>query len=70
MVVVAFLTDRVHCVDIDDLAKLKKLLYYLRATQHRGIVLRIGDNMTVSAYIDASYGIRLVASHTPAVILC
>ena len=68
---VAFLTTRVHCVDIDDLAKLKRLLGYLRATQHRGIVLRIGDNMAVSAYIDASYGIHRDSgkSHTGCAIV-
>jgi hypothetical protein len=53
----AFLTTRAHCVDTEDLAKLKRLLGYLRATQHREIMLRIGDNMTIRAYINASYGI-------------
>ena len=43
-----------HECDIDDMAKLKRLL----GTRHRGIVLRIGENMTVRAYIDAAYGVH------------
>ena len=68
---VAFLTTRVHCVDIDDLAKLKRLLGYLRASQHRGIVLRIGDSMIIRAYIDASYGVHQSSgkSHTGCAIV-
>ena len=51
LVAVAFLTTRVNDVDIDDIAKLHRLLGYLRASQHRGIVLRIGDNMIVRVWI-------------------
>ena len=71
LVAVAFLTTRVNDVDVDDIAKLKRLLGYLRATQHRGIVLRIGDTMTVRAYIDASYGVHQSCgkSHTGCAIV-
>jgi hypothetical protein len=68
---VAFLTTRVHEVDEDDMGKLRRLLGYLRATQNRGITLRIGDNMTVRAYIDASYGVHKSSgkSHTGCAIV-
>jgi hypothetical protein len=55
---VAFLTTRVAVCDIDDLAKLRRLLAYVRLTRDRGIVLRIGDEMVVRAYIDAAYGVH------------
>ena len=55
---VAFLTTRVNLCDRDDLAKLTRLLGYIRHTRNRGIVLKIGDTMTVKAYIDAAYGVH------------
>ena len=58
---VSFLSTRVQAPDLDDLAKLRRLLGYLLSTQTRGIVLRIGDSMsvsTVSVYADASYGVH------------
>jgi hypothetical protein len=63
---IAFLTTRIHCFDIDDLAKLKWLLGYLQASQQRGIVLRLGDNMIARDYADASYGVHQSSgkSHT------
>ncbi len=47
LVVIAFLTIRANDVDVEDVAKLKRVLRYLRATQHRSIVLRIGSEMAV-----------------------
>jgi exosome complex RNA-binding protein Rrp4 len=58
LVAVDFLTTRVNDVDIDNIAKLHRLLGYLRTSQHIGIVLRVGDIMIVRAYIDASYGVH------------
>jgi hypothetical protein len=68
---VSFLSTRVQCCDQDDIAKLRRLLGYLRYTRDRGIVLRIGDNMTVSAYIDAAYGVHQQSgkSHTGCAIV-
>ena len=40
------------------MTKLKRLLGSLLGTRHRGIVLHIGENMTVRAYIDAAYGVH------------
>ena len=54
----AFFTTRVNDVDIGDIAKLHRLLGYLRASQHRCIVLRVGNYIIVRAYIDASYGVH------------
>jgi predicted lactoylglutathione lyase len=55
---VAFLSTRVAAPDIDDLAKLRRLLGYIRLTRTRGIVLKVGPSMTVKAYIDAAYGVH------------
>lgn len=68
---VGFMTTRVHEVDKDDMAKLKRTLGYLSATRHRGIVLRIGEHMTVRAFIDAAYGVHQSSgkSHTGCAIV-
>ncbi len=58
LVAVAFLTTRVHDVDVNDKNKLRRILGYLHATKKRDIVLHVGDNMTVRAFIDASYGVH------------
>jgi hypothetical protein len=51
---VSFLSTRVQVCDVDDMAKLKRLLGYIFGTRYRGIVLRIGEHMTVKAYIDGA----------------
>ena len=68
---VAFLSTRVEVCDIDDLAKLHRLLGYLRASRYRGIVLRVGEHMTIRSYIDAAYGVHTVSgrSHTGCAIV-
>ena len=68
---VSFLTTRAREPDIDDKAKLDRALGYLIATRDSGIVLRIGDRMEVSAYIDAAYGVHSKnrRSHTGACIV-
>ena len=42
----------VQACDIDDLRKLERLLGYVAETPDRGIVLRVGERMSVRAYID------------------
>ena len=70
LVAVAFLTTRVAVTDQDDLAKLRRVLGYLRSTRERGVTLRIGSEFTVRAYIDASYGVHNSGkSHTGCVIV-
>ena len=68
---VAFLATRVQCADEDDMAKLRRLLEYLRGTRERGIVLRVGQNLEVNAFIDAAYGVHSGSgkSHTGCVIV-
>jgi hypothetical protein len=68
---VAFLTTRAREPDTDDKAKLDRALGYLLATRDTGIVLRIGNQMTVAAYIDAAYGVHSKnrRSHTGATIV-
>ena len=53
------------------MGKLRRLLGYLRATPNHGIVLRVGDSMTVRAFIDASYGVHQGSgkSHTGCAIV-
>ena len=48
---VTFLSTRVVAPDIDDLAKLRRLLSYIRLTSTRGIVLRVGPTMVIKAYM-------------------
>ena len=55
---VGFLSTRIHCCDMDDAAKLDRLLGYIAATRERGITLRIGEKMAVRAFIDAAYGVH------------
>ena len=71
LVAVAFLTTRVYEVDQDDMAKLRRLLGYLRATPNRGIVLRVGNTTKVRAYIYVSYGVHQGSgkSHTGCTIV-
>ena len=68
---VAFLSTRVAAPDIDDLAKLRRLLGYIRLTRTRGIMLRVGPSMVVKAYIDAAYGVHQDSgkSHTGCVVV-
>ena len=51
---VSFLSTRVQDCDSDDLRKLERLLGYRVGTPERGIVLRVGEQMSVTAYIDAA----------------
>jgi hypothetical protein len=68
---VSFLSTRVHVCDTDDWSKLQRLLGYLAGTRDRGIVLRIGDHMSVNAYVDAAYGVHTSTgrSHTGCAIV-
>jgi hypothetical protein len=55
---VTYLTTRVLVANRGDLTKLHRILAYIRRTPLRGIVLRIGGDMTVNTYIDAAYGVH------------
>ena len=58
MTAISFLTTRANSPDTDDLAKLHRALGYLLYTRDRGIVLEIGDTITVNAFVDAAYGVH------------
>lgn len=68
---IAFLATRVNECDVDDLAKLRRVLGYILGTRDRGIKLCIGEKMEVKAYIDAAYGVhtRNGRSHSGCVIV-
>ena len=56
---VSFLATRVSQCDTDELKKLIRLIRYVRGTVKRGIVLQVGNNIKVTVYIDAAYGVHL-----------
>ena len=55
----AFLATRVTKCTTDDLVKLDRLMRYVWATRHRGIVFAPGSKgIVVSVLIDAAYGVH------------
>ena len=68
---VAFLSTRVQKCDQDDLGKLRRLLKYLRGSRDRGIAIKIGDEIQINVYIDASYGVHMDSgrSHSGLVVM-
>eukprot|EP01033_Poteriospumella_lacustris_P009627 gene9628-6889_t len=66
----AFLSTRVQACDIDDCAKLRRVLGYIQATAERGITLKMSDPPVVRAYIDVAYGVHTDSgrSHTGCVV--
>jgi hypothetical protein len=71
LAVVSFLSTRALEPDEDDLGKLTRALGYLLGTRERGIVLKIGDYMSVGALIDAAYGVHTASgkSHSGCAIV-
>ena len=66
---VAFLTKRVTKPQGDDMKKLERTIQYVRGTKNLGLTLKIDDPVTVTSYIDASYGVHQdKESHTGSVI--
>jgi hypothetical protein len=53
---VSFAATRVLCPDEDDLKKLERILSYLLYTKDQKMVLRIGSEILVRAFVDASFG--------------
>jgi hypothetical protein len=62
----SFLATRAAKADIDDLAKLRRVLRYIRDSPNRGIRLSPGAHgVNVRAYVDAAYGVHMDGkSHT------
>jgi Reverse transcriptase (RNA-dependent DNA polymerase) len=69
LVAVAFLVRRVQCPDCDDWDKMQRLVRYIRGTQHFGICLDAGKHISITAYVDASFGVHFdMKSHTGSII--
>ena len=65
----SFLASRVSCSTEDDMRKLERGLYYLNFDPHLGIILEIGADIKINAYIDAAYGVHAdYKSHTGGLI--
>ena len=66
---ISFLAKRVKEPTEQDERKLHKVVRYVRGTKHLGIVLEGDKNLSVLAYVDASYGVHDdFKSHTGVVI--
>ena len=69
LVTISFLVRRVQLPDADDYEKMVRLIQYIRGTKGYGIRLSAEANLSVTAFIDAAYGVHWdLKSHTGAVI--
>jgi hypothetical protein len=69
MTAVAFLTTRVRNPDQSDLSKLDRVLRYLNTTKNKTMKLKIGNNLSIYAYVDASFAVHAdMKSHTGVII--
>lgn len=69
LVAVAFLVRRVQNPDEDDWSKMVRLIQYIRGTKELGIRLSAEAHLSITSYIDASYGVHFdMKSHTGAMI--
>jgi hypothetical protein len=55
---VSFMSTRVKSPTTQDMKKLLRIMKYLHECPDLGIVLQVGDEIRVIAYIDASYGVH------------
>ena len=53
---VSFCATRVLSPDQDDLGKLERILSYLLYTKDQRMILKIGDNVEITSFVDASFG--------------
>ena len=69
LVAVAFLVRRVQNPDEDDWSKMVRLIQYIRGTRELGIRLSAEAHLSITSFIDASYGVHFdMKSHTGAMI--
>lgn len=69
LVSVAYLVRRVQCCNEDDWDKMCRLVRYIRGSRTLGIRLAGDGQLSITAYIDASYGVHHdMKSHTGAMI--
>jgi Reverse transcriptase (RNA-dependent DNA polymerase) len=65
----SFLTKRVTAPTVQDMRKLQRAVRYIRETKDKGIVIEGDKNLSILAYVDASYGVHHdYKSHTGCVI--
>jgi histone deacetylase 1/2 len=55
---VSFLSTRVRNPTEQDVAKLDRVLKYISGTKELGLVLEIGEKLTVRSFVDASFGVH------------
>ena len=53
---VSFCATRVLAPTVEDQQKLDRILGYLSATAMQKLILRVGENVTLRAYVDSSFG--------------
>ena len=58
LVAIAFLATRAAVCTDEDMVKLVRVIGYLRREPDRGIVIDVGDDPAVGAFIDAAYGVH------------
>ena len=69
LVAISFLSKRVLEPTQQDKRKLERVIQYLRGTKEMGIILDIGECISILAYIDSSFGVHKdMKSHTGCVI--
>jgi len=62
---IGFLTTRVSCSDVDDWAKLRRVLQYLKGTIGLTLTLGADDLSKMKSWVDVSYGVHAdCRSHT------
>jgi len=66
---IIFLTSRVTKADVDDQAKLERVMKYLNVNPELCIKLKVGRTLSVIGFVDAAYGVHHdYRSHTGAMI--
>jgi len=69
LVAISFLVRRVQSPDADDWDKMVRVIQYIRGTKGYGITLSGESNLSVTAFIDASYAVHSdMKSHTGSII--
>ena len=66
---VSWCSSRVLAPTEEDEGKLDRILGYLYATKERGTILRVGSNLQLRAYVDASYAVYPDAKSVSGVVI-
>jgi hypothetical protein len=69
LVAISFLVRRVQSPDADDWDKMVRVIQYIRGTKQYGITLSGENNISITAFVDASYAVHSdMKSHTGSII--